>query len=239
MKTILYRSETRGHEDYGWLETKHTFSFANYYDPNRIHFGALRVVNDDIIEGGRGFDIHPHLNMEIITIPISGKLKHKDSLGHEGIINAGDVQIMSAGTGIKHSEYNADPTAKVNILQIWILPNKKNVEPRYQQVSYDFVNTKNAMLQIVSPSFEETPLWIHQNAWLSIGSFDKNKKTTYQLKDSSSNGVFIMVIDGTIKTEGIELRKRDSIGISETELINIESLSDSSRLLIIEVPMHI
>lgn len=238
MKTILYRSETRGYQNHGWLEAKHTFSFANYYDPNRIHFGVLRVLNDDIIEGGMGFGTHAHDNMEIITIPLKGTLKHQDSLGHGGLIKAGDVQVMSAGTGIKHSEYNGEQDNEVNLFQIWVFPNKKNITPRYQQKTLDFLNNKNMLHEIVTPKPTDHALWIYQDAWFSIGSFDKNKSYSYNLK-SKDNGVFAMVINGSFNIEGIELKSRDGLGISETDQINLKSLANDSYILLMEVPMQI
>lgn len=239
MKTILYKSETRGHENHGWLNARHTFSFANYYDPNRIHFGALRVLNDDIIAGGMGFETHPHDNMEIITIPFEGDLEHRDSLGHGGIIKAGDVQVMSAGSGIMHSEANANPDKKVNLFQIWVFPNKKNVTPRYQQKTYDFLNSeshKNVLHQIVTPNQDDNTLWIHQNAWFSMGTFDLGTKISYKLNDPN-NGVFAMVIDGTFDVGGVRLNRRDGLGISETNEIEIEALSSNARILFMEIPM--
>lgn len=241
MKTILYRANTRGHQNHGWLDARHTFSFANYYDPNRLHFGVLRVINDDIIAGGMGFGTHPHDNMEIITIPLEGSLRHEDSLGHGGVIRSGDVQVMSAGSGIRHSEANADPAEKVNLFQIWVFPNKKNVEPRYQQKTYDFLKdntSKNILHPIVTPDGDGDTLWIHQNTWFSIGTFDSGKKVSYKLNDPD-NGVFAMVIEGSFDVSGIQLKRRDGLGISETDQIEIEALSDSARILLMEVPMNV
>ena len=226
MKTTLYRSETRGHERHGWLDARHTFSFANYYDPNRIHFGALRVLNDDIIEG------------EIITIPLEGNLHHQDSLGHGGVIKTGDVQVMSAGSGIKHSEYNGENEQTLNLFQIWVFPNKKNVQPRYEQKTLDFWNKKNKLHEIVTPTASEHALWIHQDAWFSIGEFDNNKGESYTLK-SDKNGVFVMVIEGSFNVSGIDLNRRDGLGISDVDKLEIKSLSDNARILLMEVPMQI
>lgn len=237
MKTIFYKESTRGRQNHGWLDARHTFSFANYYDPQRINFGALRVLNDDIIDGGEGFGTHPHDNMEIITIPLSGALAHKDSMGHAEVIQSGEVQVMSAGSGITHSEYNANKDIAVNLFQIWIFSNKQNVEPRYEQKAFDFNQTKNQLILIVSPDGEDTSLWIHQDAWLSVGTFDKNQKIDYLLK-KSGNGVFAMVIEGSFKVGDNLLSSRDAIGIWEVEELSIESQSEDARILLIEVPME-
>ena len=236
MKTIFYKESTRGHQNHGWLDARHTFSFANYYDPERIHFGALRVLNDDIIDGGEGFGTHPHDNMEIITIPLSGALAHKDSMGHAEVIESGEIQVMSTGTGITHSEYNANKDIPVNLFQIWIFPNKKNVKPRYEQKAFDSIQTKNKLNLVVSPDGEGDSLWVHQDTWFSIGTFDKNQKEDYLLK-KSGNGVFAMVIEGSFIVEGKLLGARDAIGIWEIEKLNLESQADNARILLIEVPM--
>ncbi|MBD8349421.1 pirin family protein [Dysgonomonas sp. HGC4] len=237
MKTILYKAETRGHAQHGWLNAHHTFSFANYYDPERIHFGALRVLNDDVIDGGKGFGTHPHDNMEIITIPLTGSLRHEDSMGNGGVIESGDIQVMTAGTGIQHSEFNAQKDKPVNLFQIWVFPNKKNVTPRYEQKTLDFLNHKNSFQLVVSPTPTEQGLWIHQDAWFSIGSFDKGVIEKYELK-SKSNGVFAMVIQGSFNVSGTVLDNRDGLGIWDTESLTIESLSDDARILLMEVPME-
>jgi len=236
MKTIFYKESTRGRQDHGWLDARHTFSFANYYDPQRIHFGALRVVNDDIIDGGEGFGTHPHDNMEIITIPLSGALAHKDSMGHAEVIESGEIQVMSAGTGISHSEYNANKDIPVNLFQIWIFPNKQNVEPRYEQKAFDFAKDKNKLNLVVSPDGLESSLWIHQDAWFSVGVFDKNQKIDYRLH-KSENGVFAMVIKGRFIVGDKLLEARDAIGVWDVENLNIESQSEDARILLIEVPM--
>ena len=238
MKTILYKAETRGHANHGWLDTWHTFSFANYYNPERIHFGALRVLNDDYVEGGKGFDTHPHDNMEIVTIPLDGSIRHGDSMGNGGIIHTGDVQVMSAGTGVLHSEYNADKNKTVNFFQIWVFPNKKNVAPRYEQKKLNYHDAKNHFSIIVAPTPSESSLWIHQDAWFSIGSFDKDINDNYVPK-LEGNGVFAMVIEGKFEIAGVELKDRDGIGIWDTDSIDIKSLSDNARILLIDVPMDI
>lgn len=236
MKKIFYKSTSRGHQNHGWLNAKHTFSFANYYDPDRINFGALRVLNDDIVEGGRGFGTHPHDNMEIITIPLYGKLAHQDSMGFSGIIESGEVQVMSAGSGIQHSEFNADQNKSLNLFQIWIFSNKQNVEPRYDSKIFDFVNEKNELILVVSPNGEDDSLWIYQNAWISVGNFDKDVTLDYTLKNKN-NGVFIMSITGEFMADNQLLEKRDAVGVWNTSDIRIKSLSDNGRVLIIEVPM--
>lgn len=236
MKKVIYKASSRGHQVHGWLDTYHTFSFANYYDPNRIHFGALRVVNDDIIDGGEGFGTHPHDNMEIITIPLYGDLEHKDSMGHTEVIKSGEVQVMSAGRGITHSEYNANQDKPVNLFQIWVFPNKENVEPRYDQKAFDFIHNKNVLTNIVSPDGNDGSLWIHQDAWFSTGTFDKGNTVEYKVK-KEGNGVFVMVINGDFKVEDQELTLRDAEGIWDTDEIKITSNADDSRILLIEVPM--
>lgn len=239
MKTTLIRASSRGHAYHGWLDTHHTFSFANYYDPNRIHFGALRVVNDDIVTGGEGFGTHPHDNMEIVSIPLYGDLEHKDSMGHTEVIKAGEVQVMSAGSGITHSEYNANEDKPVNFFQIWVFPDKKNVEPRYDQREFDFIHNKNKFVQIVGPKDdpENTALWIHQNAWFSIGTFDKGTQSDYQIK-KKGNGVYAMVVEGEFTVEGQKLHHRDGLGIWDTDNISITADSENARILLIDVPME-
>ena len=237
MKTTIYRSETRGHENHGWLNARHTFSFANYYDPSRIHFGALRVLNDDIIAGGKGFGMHGHDNMEIVTIPLSGSLCHEDSLGHKSIIKAGDVQVMSAGSGILHSEYNADETKELNLFQIWIMSNQKNVVPRYKEKTFQNLGELNVLHELVSPINHEDNLWIYQNAWVARGVFDKAAAVSYSLK-SEKNGLFLMVISGKFVIEGVELCARDAIGIEDVEVLDMTSLSEHSDILLIDVPMR-
>ena len=236
MKTALYTAASRGHMDHGWLDTHHTFSFASYYDPDRMHFGALRVLNDDIVVGGEGFGTHPHDNMEIISIPIAGDLEHRDSMGHHGVIKAGDVQVMSAGTGVRHSEFDASQIMPVNFFQIWIIPNKRNVEPRYQQMTLDFLNTRNRLTQIVTPNPQDDVLWIHQDAWLSSGEFDEGASTEYAIK-RAGNGVFVMVIDGEFTVEGQKLGPRDGLAVWDTDRIKITADTPDARILLIDVPL--
>jgi redox-sensitive bicupin YhaK (pirin superfamily) len=238
MKTLLFTANSRGHANHGWLDTYHTFSFAGYFDSERINFGALRVINDDIVLGGEGFGTHPHDNMEIISIPLYGDLEHKDSMGHTEVIKSGDVQVMSAGSGIMHSEYNANPDKPVNFFQIWIFSNKKNVEPRYDQKTFDFIHNKNTLTQIVTPDTESDgkSLWIHQNAWLNTGTFDEGHSVEYKIK-KSGNGLYAMVIEGDFMIGNQKLSRRDGLGIWDTDSVKIESLSDNSRILLIDVPM--
>lgn len=238
MKKELYRASTRGHADHGWLDTYHTFSFANYYNPDRIHFGALRVINDDVVDAGEGFGTHPHDNMEIISIPLYGQLEHKDSMGHKEVMGAGEVQVMSAGTGITHSEYNSNKDKPLNFFQIWIFPNKQNVKPRYDQRGFDFLTDKGRFIQIVSPNEKDDNLWIHQDAWLSIASLDRDTELEYKVK-KEGNGVFAMIIEGDFIVAEEELNRRDGLGIWETNSLKVKANSDDARILIIEVPMKI
>jgi len=235
MITEFHAENTRGYANHGWLKAKHSFSFASWQNRHRMHFGALRVLNDDIVTGGQGFGKHPHDNMEIITIPLRGSLRHEDSMGHTEVINAGEVQVMSAGKGIYHSEVNESMTEEINLFQIWIFPNKQQVEPRYDQIQYDIKEAKNQFLQLVSPSKEDQGTWIHQDAWISIIDLDEKKEINYSLK-SEENGVYIMNIEGEQKINTEILKQRDAVGVSETNEVTIESIK-SGRLLIIEVPM--
>ncbi len=235
MKKVLHKAETRGHAKHGWLNSYHSFSFAGYYEPSRIHFGALRVLNDDTVAAGMGFGTHPHDNMEIISIPLSGDLKHKDSMGNETVIKQGDIQVMSAGTGISHSEMNANKGKEVKFLQIWVFPNKKNVQPRYGQITLDVNKMNNNLLQVVSPNENDEGVWIHQDAWFSLGNLGKDFSTEYKL-NNSSNGVYAFVLEGAVTINGEVLNSRDGLEITETEALQITSTADS-RLLLMEVPM--
>lgn len=236
MKTILYKANTRGYANHGWLESYHTFSFANYYNPRRIHFGALRVINDDRVAAGKGFGTHPHDNMEIISIPTFGALEHQDSVGNHGIIQTGDVQVMSAGTGITHSEFNANSDKEVRFFQLWIFPNKQEATPRYQQKLFRF--EPNKLTLIVSPDETEGSLWIHQNAWLSMGTFAPNQSFDYTL-NSPDNGLLVMVIEGEVQIGDQSLQKRDAIGITQAHQLSILIKDSSTQLLLIEVPMKV
>ena len=237
MKTVLHKANTRGHADHGWLNSRHSFSFANYHNPERMHFGVLRVLNDDIVSGGKGFGRHPHDNMEIISIPLEGDLEHKDSMGNVTVIKQGDVQVMSAGTGIYHSEYNKNRDRAVKFLQIWLFPNRKNVNPRYDQITLEQRDIKNQLYQILSPNPNDEGVWIHQNAWFHMGQLDAGTTTNYTLKDRN-NGVYVFVIDGDVTIEGQALNKRDGFGIWDTPNLKIKSDSNA-KVLLMEVPMRL
>lgn len=236
MKTIVHKADTRGHADHGWLNANHSFSFANYYDESRIHFGMLRVLNDDTVAPGMGFGMHPHDNMEIVTIPLSGALEHKDSMGSHGIIKAGDVQIMSAGTGVFHSEFNASKSEEVKLFQVWVFPNKKNVQPRYDQKSFDASDRINKFQTIVSPEKSNGTLWLHQDVWFSLAIISAGKELNYEVK-KKGNGVYIMVIEGDAEIAGQQLVKRDAIGITETDAFGITT-NKGTEILVIDVPMN-
>ncbi|MBX2960876.1 MAG: pirin family protein [Cyclobacteriaceae bacterium] len=236
MKTVLHKANTRGHANHGWLDSYHTFSFAGYYDPTRIHFGALRVLNDDVVKGGAGFGQHPHDNMEIISIPLRGALEHGDNTGGHGIIKSGEVQIMSAGSGIAHSEKNASKTEDVNFLQIWVFPKEKNIQPRYDQKLFPATDRLNKFQTVVSPEKSNGALWINQNAWFSLGKFDKAATIEYTL-NKQGNGVYAFVIEGDVTIHDQKLNKRDGFGVWDVEKISIVSDSQS-EVLLIEVPMN-
>jgi redox-sensitive bicupin YhaK (pirin superfamily) len=235
--TVLHKANTRGHANHGWLDSHHTFSFANYYNPERMHFGVLRVLNDDVVAEGRGFGTHPHDNMEIISIPLDGDLQHKDSMGNTTIIRQGDIQVMSAGTGIQHSEFNANNDKPVKFLQIWIFPNKRNVTPRYDQISLKPEDRHNRLQQILSPSSEDEGVWIHQNAWFHMGKFDEGISLPYEIK-RKENGVYLFVISGNVTVDETLLESRDAIGIWNTESISIKAESDA-EFLIMDIPMKL
>jgi quercetin 2,3-dioxygenase len=235
MKAIFYPANERGHADHGWLNARHSFSFGQWYHPEKVHFGALRVLNDDIIEAGAGFPTHPHDNMEIVTIPLSGAIAHKDSTGGNGIINAGDVQIMSAGTGVRHSEFNASQTEALNLLQLWVFPKLENIKPRYDQKSYNAADRKNKWQVVVSPDEADGGLWINQDAIFALTDLDADTSIIYE-KKFANNGVYFFVIDGNVKIGEQILDKKDAIGISETDEISITAKT-AARLLAIEIPM--
>jgi redox-sensitive bicupin YhaK (pirin superfamily) len=235
MKTVLHKASTRGHANHGWLDTHHTFSFANYYNPERMHFGMLRVLNDDQVAGGMGFSRHPHDNMEIISIPLEGDLEHKDSMGNTAVIKQGDVQVMSAGTGIFHSEKNKNADQQVKFLQIWMFPNRKNVQPRYDQITLDKNKLKNQLHQVLSPNPNDEGVWAHQNAWFHMGELDKGKKLSYDIK-ANGNGVYAFVLEGDVTIDGQALNKRDGFGVWDTDGINI-SADSNAKVLLMEVPM--
>ena len=235
MKTIYHAADSRGNADHGWLKSRHTFSFANYHNPERMGFGALRVINDDFVIGGQGFGKHSHRDMEIISIPLSGKLGHGDNIGNNGIIETGEIQVMSAGTGITHSEMNGDNEEAVKFLQIWVIPNKMNVEPRYQQIRMDEIMQPNKFNQVLSPNADDAGVWIHQNAWFSMGDFDKGLTETYQLKDPN-NGVYIFVISGKVVVNGNTLDTRDGLGVWDTKNFTMD-VEEDAKVLLMEVPM--
>jgi len=235
MKSILHKAETRGHANHGWLNSYHTFSFANYHNPERMNFGVLRVLNDDEVSAGMGFGTHGHSNMEIISIPLEGDLEHKDSMGNTTVIKQGDIQAMSAGTGIQHSEKNKNRDQKVKFLQIWVLPNKVNVEPRYDQITLDLGQFKNQFHQIVTSNAYDDGVWIHQDAWFQLGNFDSGKSVSYTLKDNN-NGVYIFLLEGKCQVIGKTLERRDGLGIWDTDKINF-SFNEDSKVLLMEVPM--
>lgn len=236
MKFIYHAADSRGNADHGWLKSRHTFSFANYYDPERLGFGALRVINDDFVEGGMGFGTHPHNNMEIISIPLEGDLAHKDSMGNGSIIRNGDIQVMSAGTGITHSEMNANADQAVKFLQIWVIPNKRNVEPRYQQISLKDGEKRNDFQQILSPNADDEGVWIHQNAWFSLAKFDLNHRQTYSLHQAE-NGVYVFVIKGKAQIGEQILNERDGLALWDTADFELLSLSNDAEILLMEVPV--
>lgn len=234
---ILHKAATRGHANHGWLNSYHTFSFASYYNPERIHFGVLRVLNDDTVAPGMGFGTHPHDNMEIVSIPLSGDLEHKDSMGNTTVIKQGDIQVMSAGTGVYHSEYNKNKDKEVKFLQIWIMPGKKDVTPRYDQLSLNPEDRKNKLQQVLSPNGEGGGVWIHQNAWFFMTQLESGKELTYT-KKLKENGVYIFVLEGEAEVNGQALEKRDGLGITEENSFTIKT-SSGTELLIMEVPMKI
>ncbi|MGJ8734746.1 MAG: pirin family protein [Cellulophaga sp.] len=235
MKTILHKADTRGHANHGWLNSYHTFSFANYQDTERMNFGALRVLNDDTVTEGRGFGTHPHKNMEIISIPLMGDLQHQDNMGNSTVIKEGDIQVMSAGTGVMHSEHNKNLDKAVQFLQIWIIPNTENVNPRYDQISTAELHKPNKLYQILSPNKEDAGVWIYQDVWFNLGDFTNDTTTTYTI-NKKGNGIYAFVLEGDIEIENQQLNKRDGFGLWETDSITINA-SKNSKLLLMEVPM--
>lgn len=236
-KTVFHRADTRGKADHGWLKSFHTFSFAGYHDPQRMHFGALRVLNDDTVHGGMGFGTHPHDNMEIISIPLEGDLQHRDSMGNVAVIKKGDIQVMSAGTGIQHSEYNKNTNEAVKFLQIWIFPNKRNVTPRYDQITISQEDKQNKLLQILSPNPDDEGVWIHQDAWFHLGTFSVDKQAEYKIK-KPGNGAYAFILSGSFNIEGNRLENRDGLGIWDTDGFTITSNAEGSEILLMDVPMR-
>jgi hypothetical protein len=232
---VLHKADTRGVANHGWLNSRHTFSFANYYNADRMHFGVLRVLNDDQVAAGMGFGTHPHDNMEIISIPLEGDLEHKDSMGNVAVIRHGDVQVLSAGTGITHSEYNKNKDQQVKFLQIWVFPNKRNVTPRYDQLTLNLEDRKNKLQQILSPNPDDAGVWIHQDAWFHLGQFDQDFSTEYRIK-KAGNGVYAFVLSGDVTINGQALHTRDGLGIWDTDKLDIKADSHA-ELLLMDVPM--
>ncbi|MGA0444904.1 MAG: pirin family protein [Flavobacteriaceae bacterium] len=237
MKTVFHAADTRGAANHGWLQAKHSFSFAQYFNPERTQFGVLRVLNDDIIAPGRGFGMHPHDNMEIITIPLKGALEHKDSMNNVGVIEADEIQVMSAGTGVYHSEYNKNADQEVNLLQIWLFPNAQNVTPRYDQKSIADLKISNSLYPVVTPEQRSDRLWIHQNAWFHLGDFTQPTTLNYSL-NASGNGVYAFVIEGEVTLADTLLGKRDALGVWDTDSFSL-SASENTRILLMEVPMSL
>ena len=237
MNSVIHKAESRGHANHGWLDTHHTFSFGSYHHPERMHFGALRVLNDDRVAGGKGFGTHPHDNMEIISIPLEGDLEHKDSMGNLAVIREGDVQVLSAGTGIYHSEYNRNRDAEVKFLQIWVFPNKQQVEPRYDQISLRDIEKENQFYQILSPDKDDQGVWIHQDAWFSLGKFTERTKVNYQMH-LSENGIYAFILEGEASIQGQKLEKRDGFGVWNTPAISVIA-EKYSKILLMEAPMKI
>lgn len=237
MKTVLHTADSRGHANHGWLDSHHSFSFAGYFNPDRMNFGVLRVLNDDVVSPSMGFGTHGHQNMEIVSIPLVGDLKHKDDTGREAIIKEGDIQVMSAGTGIQHSEFNYSDKNPVNFLQIWIIPNQQNVTPRYDQISIDPSSTKNKFQQILSPNKDDDGIWIYQDAWFHLGEFDTDTTEVYTLKNKG-NGVYLFLLEGQVDIGDLSLSKRDAVGITQTHEVQMH-MKKNSKLLIMEVPINI
>ena len=236
MKKVFHPASSRGAADHGWLQAKHSFSFANYYDSERVQFGALRVLNDDIIAPGMGFGTHPHDNMEIITIPLDGALEHKDSMDNIGVIETDEIQVMSAGSGVYHSEYNKNKDQPVSLLQIWVFPNKKNVTPRYDQKNIKDLKKVNSFYPIVTPNQKGPGMWIHQDAWFHLGEFDKETRINYNI-NKKGNGVYAFLIEGSVQIDGESLEKRDALGLWDTESFELLA-NPNSRILLIEVPLN-
>ncbi|MFI5451964.1 pirin family protein [Pedobacter sp. UC225_61] len=235
-QTVIHKANTRGVADHGWLKSYQSFSFAGYYNPERINFGALRVLNDDIVTGGMGFGEHPHDNMEIISIPLEGELQHKDSMGNTATIKAGEIQVMSAGTGIYHSEYNADATKPAKFLQIWLFPNKRNVTPRYDQIVLNNTNLQNEFVQVLSPNKDDAGVWIYQDAWFNLANFTASTAKTYSFH-KEGNGLYVFVLKGKVEVNGEALDTRDGMGIWDTNSVELKATADAEFLLM-EVPME-
>jgi len=237
MEKVIHPANSRGTANYGWLNANYSFSFANFFNPEKVQFGLLRVLNDDFVKAGMGFGTHPHKNMEIISIPLKGEIKHKDSMGHTEVIQAGEVQVMSAGTGVEHSEFNSSKE-ELNMFQIWIFPEKDGLEPRYEQKDFSMLMQSNELINVVAPKSDqsENSLYINQQAYLYLGDFQVGKKIDHTLK-SENNGVYVFLIEGDTDVEGTKLEKRDAVGIWNTSNISLE-FKTPSKVLLIEVPMN-
>ncbi|MBK9405399.1 MAG: pirin family protein [Ignavibacteria bacterium] len=235
MNKIIHKADSRGYADHGWLQSFHSFSFANYHNPEKVRFGLLRVLNDDIVAPGMGFGTHPHDNMEIVTIPLKGELAHQDSTGNKEVIKAGEIQIMSAGSGLTHSEFNNSKKEFVNLFQIWVFPKEKNITPRYDQKIFDPEERKNKFQTVVSPDEKDGALWINQDSYFTLGNFDEGNSVKYEIK-KNGNGVYIMITEGSAEIDGEVLSRRDAIGLSDLSSVEIKLLVKSD-LLLIEVPM--
>jgi redox-sensitive bicupin YhaK (pirin superfamily) len=237
MKTVKHTAESRGYANHGWLKSYHSFSFSSYYNPERMNFGALRVLNDDVVQPTMGFGTHPHQNMEIISIPLKGALSHKDSMNNKRAIDVGEVQVMSAGTGLTHSEFNDSTTDEVNFLQLWILPEEQNVTPNYEQKLFDVNERENAFQTVVSPQDKlvDGSLGIHQQAYIHLGNFEKDSTANHSIE--SGKGSYFFLIDGEIEVNGERLSKRDALGVWDTNEVTIKALNDS-EVLLIDVPMN-
>ena len=233
--TVLHKADTRGNANHGWLNAYHSFSFGSWYNPDKIQFGTLRVLNDDTVAGGMGFGTHPHDNMEIITIPLEGHLAHKDSMGNTEVIRNGDIQVMSAGTGVQHSEFNPNEDKQTKLLQIWVFPNKRNVEPRYQQITLNPEDRNNKLQQILSPNHDDDGVWIHQDAWFHLGKFEAGKTIIYHIK-KEGNGLYFFNLKGEVAVNGQELSDRDAFGITNFKTLEIKS-NTNAEFLLLEIPM--
>jgi quercetin 2,3-dioxygenase len=234
---VVHKANTRGNANHGWLQSFHTFSFANYFNPERMNFGVLRVLNDDTVSGGMGFGKHPHQDMEIISIPLEGDLEHQDSMGNKTVIRNGDIQVMSAGTGVQHSEYNKNQDEAVKFLQIWVIPNKRGVQPRYDQITLNQEDRHNTLQQILSPNADDAGVWIHQDAWFHLGNLDKDFETDYTFK-KEGNGLYVFVLNGDVTVNGQALNQRDGFGIWDVTKVTIKADSNA-EVLLMEVPMEI
>ncbi len=233
---IIHRADSRGKADHGWLRSFHTFSFAQYYNPERMQFGVLRVLNDDRVAPGMGFGTHPHDNMEIISIPLSGDLEHRDSMGNVSVIRENDIQVMSAGTGITHSEYNKNKDKSVSFLQIWVFPKTRNVKPRYDQITLDASKQQNRLEQVLSPNPNDQGVWIHQDAWFHLGRFEAGKGETYTLR-KPGNGIYVFVLEGSLQIDDQLLNTRDGMGVTNTTTLQFTA-RENARVLVMEVPME-